>query len=107
MDNRTTVMRDQSSALDLDPAIETKLLGWLVVALAIIAMMAAAVVQNNKRQAQSAAWVNHTHAFILETDALLASLHAAEASEGIYLLTGDAETKKVVAEKFAAVDEHL
>src|SRR5206468_3079188 len=44
---RTTAMRDQSPAHDFDPAIETKLLGWLVIALAILVMMAAAAIQNN------------------------------------------------------------
>jgi PAS domain S-box-containing protein len=100
-------MRDQSAALDFDPAIQKKLLGWLVVTLVIVAMMAAAAIQNNRRQAESVASANHTHAFISETDAMLASLHAAEASEGAYFLTGDAEMKRLVTRKFADVEKHL
>lgn len=97
----------KSSAFDLDPAIEKKLLGALLIAMLVVAFMAGAAIQNNSRQAQSAAWVNHTHAFILETDAILSSLHAGEAAQRTYLLTGDAGMKQTAADNFAAVAEHL
>jgi PAS domain S-box-containing protein len=100
-------MKATSAAFDLDPAIEKKLLGALVIAVIIVAFMGGAVIQNNSRQAQSAAWVNHTHAFILETDAILSSLHAAEAAQRTYLLTGDEGMKQAAAENFAGVSEHL
>jgi CHASE3 domain sensor protein len=100
-------MNATPAALDFDPAIEKKLLGWLVIALAIVGVMAGAAIQNNSRQAQSAAWVNHTHAFILETDAILSSLHAAEAAQRTFLLTGDDATKQIAAQNFGAVAEHL
>jgi PAS domain S-box-containing protein len=100
-------MRSTSAAFDLDPAIEKKLLGFLFVGLLVVALMAAAAIRNNGRQAQSAAWVNHTHAFILETDAILSSLHAAEAAQRTFLLTGDEGMKQAAADNFAGVAEHL
>ncbi len=100
-------MTPTRAGIDFDPAIEKKLLGWLIVALLIVALMAAAAIQNNARQAESAAWVNHTHAFILETDGILSSLHAAEAAQRTFLLTGDDATKQLAVEYFARVDEHL
>ena len=100
-------MTPTSSGIELDPAIEKKLLGWLVFVLVIVALMAGAAIQNNSRQAESAAWVNHTHAFILETDAILSSLHAAEAAQRTFLLTGDVATKQRTLERFAEMDEHL
>jgi len=100
-------MRSTSAGFDLDPAIEKKLLGALIIALVTVAVMAGAAMHNNSRQAQSAAWVNHTHAFILETDAILSSLHAAEAAQRTYLLTGDESMKQTAGENFAGVSEHL
>jgi PAS domain S-box-containing protein len=100
-------MRPTPAKIDTDPAIEIKLLGWLVVALTIVGFMAAAGVQNNSRQRETAEWANHTHAFISETDAILSSLHAAEAAQAAYFLTGDEATRKVATDQFAAVDNHL
>jgi PAS domain S-box-containing protein len=100
-------MTPSPPAIELDPAIEKKLLGWLLVVLLIVAGMAAAAIQNNSRQAQSAAWVNHTHAFILETDAILSSLHAAETAHRTFLLTGDDATKTAATDAFREVNEHL
>src|SRR3954471_1262760 len=100
-------MNHNPPEIPFDPAIERKLLGWLVFALLIVAGMAGAAIQNNARQEQSAAWVNHTHAFILETDAILSSLHAAEAAQRTFLLTGDEATKQIAAQNFAAIAEHL
>jgi len=93
--------------IPFDPAIERKLLGWLVFALLIVAGMAGAAIQNNARQEESAAWVNHTHAFILETDAILSSLHAAEAAQRTFLLTSDAAAKTLATKRFGEMAEHL
>lgn len=100
-------MTPKKADIDLDPAIEKKLLAGLIVAVLIVAGMAAAAVQNNLLQAESAAWVNHTHAFILENDAIVSALNAAEAAQRTFLLTGDADTKQAASKKFGAVAEHL
>ena len=100
-------MTDKTAGLDFDPAIEKKLLGALAIALLVVVLMAGAAAQNNLRQVESAAWVNHTHAFILETDAILSSLHAAEAAQRTFLLTGNEGSKQQTLERFAEVDEHL
>jgi PAS domain S-box-containing protein len=100
-------MTSKSSGIELDPAIERKLLAGLVVAVLLVAGMAAAAARNNARQAESAAWVEHTHAFILESDAIVSALNAAEAAQRTFLLTGDAGTKQAATEKFGGVAEHL
>lgn len=92
---------------NLGLAIEKKLFAGLVVALLIVAMMAVAAIQNNARQAESAAWVNQTHAFLLENNAILSSLYAAEAAQRTYLLTGDDGARQLTLQRFAEVDEHL
>lgn len=99
-------MTSTTSGINLDPAIEKKLLGAFVIALVTVALMAAAAIQNNSRQAQSAAWVDHTHAFILATDAIQSSLHAAEAAQRVYMQTGDDATRLHALERFAEVDEN-
>src|SRR5688572_13966565 len=95
------------AAFDREPAIEKKLLAWLIIALATVVLMAVAAVQNNTRQAKSAAWVEHSNAFILETSAILSSLHAAEVAQRTYLLAGEDSSKQLAAANFAAVAEHL
>jgi PAS domain S-box-containing protein len=100
-------MSQTNAENDLGLAIEKKLLAWLAVALLIVAVMAGAAIQNNNRQAESAAWVAQTHAFILENNAILSSLHAAEAAQRTYILTGDDATRQLSLTRFAEVDEHL
>jgi CHASE3 domain sensor protein len=100
-------MTQSPPAINLDPAIEKKLLAGILVALVIVAAMTAAAIQNNARQAESSGWVNHSHAFILEADAILSSLNAAEAVQRTYILSGDMATMQAASDRFAKVAEHL
>jgi PAS domain S-box-containing protein len=100
-------MKTESAAGVPDPAIEKKLIGWILIALVVVALMIAAAVQNNARYADGITAVNRTRAFIQETDAILSSLRAAEAAQRAYLVTADDATKNIAAEHFAVVDGHL
>jgi PAS domain S-box-containing protein len=100
-------MKDLPARIDPDPWFELKLIGWLTLVFAVAALMVAAVVQNNLRDAEKVASVKQARALVLETDAMLASLHAGEAARGTYFLTGDEAAKKSVTENFAGVDQHL
>lgn len=87
-----------------DKTIQRVLAVFLVVA-AVLVFVAVAAIRNINRAAASSDWVNHTHAVIMEADAILASLHAAEGALRAYLLTGDARDKAASREAFAAVSE--
>lgn len=100
-------MKDESAAVTPDPAIEKKILGWLVISLAIVALLIVAAVQNNARHTEGLTFVNHTRAFVQQTDAILSSLRAAESAQRAYLITADDATKKIAAESFAVVEGHL
>ena len=100
-------MKDQCSASSPEPATARKLLGWLIIALAIVALLITAAIQNDTRQAESGEWIPHNRAFVAETAAILASLHAAESAQTAYILTGDETAKKLAADRFVGVDKHL
>jgi PAS domain S-box-containing protein len=100
-------MKDQCPASSGEPATARKLLGWLMIALAIVALLITAAVQNDTRQAESGEWITRNRAFISETEAMVASLHAAEFAQNMYLLTGDETAKNLAADRFVGVNKHL
>src|SRR5262245_3154781 len=100
-------MSEKTNDIELDPAIEKKLLVGLVIALLTVAGMAWAALQNNARQAESSVWVNHTRDFILEADGIVSALNAAEAAQRTYLLTGDDGARAAAQGRFGGVREHL
>jgi PAS domain S-box-containing protein len=104
---KTSFMKDQCSASSPEPATARKLLGWLIIALAIVALLITAAIQNDTRQAESGEWITHNRALVAETVAIVASLHSAESAQNIYILTGDETAKKLAAERFVGVDKHL
>jgi PAS domain S-box-containing protein len=100
-------MTESNVRNEFDPAIEKKLLGGIFVALLIVGGMVWAAVKNNTRQAESAGWVEHSYEFILQSDAILSSLNAAEALQRTHTVTGDADTKQAATTAFGKVKEHL
>jgi PAS domain S-box-containing protein len=100
-------MKDQCPASSGEPATARKLLGWLIIALAIVALLITAAVQNDTRQAESGEWITRNRAFVSESEAMLASLHAAETAQNMYLLTGDETAKNLASDRFVAMNKHL
>src|SRR5919106_519606 len=95
--SKTSVMKYQCPASSGEPATARKLFGWLIIALAIAPLLTPAAVQNDTRQAESGEWITRNRAFVSETEAMLASLHAAEFAQNMYFLTGDEMIKNQAA----------
>jgi PAS domain S-box-containing protein len=77
------------------------------VMLVILGIVTAAAIVNIRRSIASSDWVNHTHAVILETDAIVSRLHAGEASLRNYLLTGDKRDQVAYRVAYGEMVEHL
>jgi PAS domain S-box-containing protein len=100
-------MRETSADFNIQTRTQYKLFGWLALTLATVGLMVNLAVRNNERQADHAAWMAQRHTFIGETDSILLALHAAEASQRTFLLTGDPAMKQMAAENFERVEFHL
>lgn len=83
----------------------------VLIAFALIATVSIGVaifaVKNINRSVASSDWVNHTHAVILESQGLLATLRAGDAAVRTFFLTGDPRDQAAARAAFAAVSEHL
>lgn len=77
------------------------------VVLAVLVFVAFAALRNINRATAGADWVNHTHAVIMEADALLSSFHAGDGALRTYLLTGDPRDLAATREAFGAMSEHF
>jgi len=87
--------------------IEKRVAGVFLLVLTILVVVAFAAVRNIRRSIASSDWVNHTHAIIIESDAVLSSLHAGEAALRSYLLTGDKRDQGAYRVAFTEMIEHL
>jgi len=74
---------------------------------AVLMVVAIVSVRNVNRAIASSDWVNHTHAVIMEADAIQSSLHAGDGALRAFLLTGDARDKGASREAFGAMSEHF
>ena len=79
---------------------------FLLISAVLIAVVVIAV-RNINRSELSADWVNHTHAVILEADAVLTSVHAGDAALRTFVMTGDGRDQAASREAFSAMSEHL
>ncbi len=79
---------------------------FAVISAVLIAIVVTAV-RNITRSEQSSDWVNHTHAVILEVDAVLASVHAGDSALRTFVMTGDARDRAAGREAWSAMSEHL
>jgi PAS domain S-box-containing protein len=77
------------------------------VLLLVLLGVVAAAIHNSRQSVASSDWVNHTHAVILETDAVLSSLRAGEAALSNFLITGDPHDQAAYRAAFSEMDEHL
>lgn len=84
-----------------------RVLAFFTVISAVIIVVAAVAVRNIDRSVASSDWVNHTHAVILEAEALGSALHAVDGASRTYVVTGDARDRAACLAAIANVAEHL
>ncbi len=89
-----------------DRTIRRMLALFAIISAVLIAVVAIAV-RNINRAETSSDWVNHTHAVILEADAVLVGVHAGESALRTFAMTGDARDQAAAREAFAAMSEDL
>ena len=87
--------------------LEIKLLAWVALILAVLIGIVGVAVQNTRQAVAASDWVNHTHAVILEADALITALHAAEAAQRNFLITGHAWDQESYRKAFNDMANHL
>ena len=78
-----------------------------LVMVSILVVVTVVTVRNIRHSIATGDWVNHTHAVIMEADAILSSVHAGNAALHAYLLTGDARDQTSCREAYAEMVEHL
>ena len=74
---------------------------------AVLIAVVVIAIRNINRSELSNDWVNHTHAVILEADAVLSSVHAADGALRTFVMTGDARDRAAARESFATMGEHM
>ena len=89
-----------------DPVIRRMLLAFGVISTVFVGVVVIAV-RNINRSEASADWVNHTHAVILEVDAVLASVHVGDGALRTFAMTGDARDQTTTRESFTTMADHL
>jgi CHASE3 domain sensor protein len=87
-----------------DPTIRRVLVFFLLIA-AVLIVIAVQTARNLSRSVASSDWVNHTHAVILEVEALRASLYVGDGAVHTYVLTGDTRDRAASSEAIADVAE--
>ncbi len=95
------------SSMRVKDNIERRVILWFGLVLLILASMVWVAIRNTRDTIASSDWVNHTHAVILEVDAVLSSLHSAEAAQRSFLITGDLWEQAAYRTAFAELNEHL
>ena len=89
-----------------DQTIRRVLAFFLLIA-AVLVVVAVQAVRNINRSVASSDWVNHTHAVILEAEALRAALGIGEGALHTFALTGEARDQAACRDALAKVTEHL
>ena len=89
-----------------DKTIRRVLAFFLLIA-AVLIVVAVQTARNLSRSAASSDWVNHTHAVILEVEALRASLYVGDGAVHTYVLTGDTHDQAACSEALSNVAEHV
>lgn len=87
-------------------AVKVMLIVFAIMIL-ILGITAITAATNVRRSIATSDWVNHTHAVILETRAVVSCLNAGEASLRSYLLTQDKAHQGAYRGHFNAMVEHL
>ncbi len=79
---------------------------FAVIAVVLLGVVTVAV-RNIASSERASDWVNHTHAVILEVDAVLASVHIGDGALRTFAMTGDVRDQAAAREAFAEMSEHL
>jgi CHASE3 domain sensor protein len=87
--------------------IEQRVIGLFVLMLGILGFVAWSAVTTINRSMASSDWVNKTHAFIIEANDILSSLHAGDSALRTYLLTGDPRDQGAYRSAYGEMLEHL
>lgn len=87
--------------------IEQRMMALFGVVAASLVLVAAVALKNVKQAEVTSDWVNHTHAVILETEAIQTSLHTAEGRLRSYILTADERDQSAYREAYNEAKEHL
>jgi CHASE3 domain sensor protein len=82
------------------------LISFALISAVLIGVVAFAVRSINRSELSND-WVNHTHAVILEMDAVLAGVHVGDGAVRTFVMTGDPRDQAAGREAFAAMSEHL
>ena len=83
------------------------MLAFFALISAVLIAVVVIAVRNINRSEVSADWVNHTHAVILEVDAVLASVQAGDGALRTFVMPGDGRDQSAAREAFSAMSEHL
>lgn len=78
--------------------------GVMLMLMGVVAVIAVTTI---RRSVATSDWVNHTHAVMLETAAILSCLHAGEASLRSFILTTDKQDQAAYRGYFNELREHL
>jgi PAS domain S-box-containing protein len=78
-----------------------------VLVLIILSYVAYVTVDNVRRSRETGLWVENTHAIILETDAIISSLHEGDAALRSFLITGDSRDQSSYRSAYQEMVEHL
>jgi CHASE3 domain sensor protein len=84
-----------------------RVLAFFLLISAVLIAVAITAVRNISRSAASSDWVNHTHAVILEAEALRSTLFEGDGAMRTSVMTGDARDQAACREAIASVAEHL
>lgn len=83
------------------------ILAFFLVISTVLIVVAIQAVRNINRSVASSDWVNHTHAVILETEALHTALYVGDSAWHAYVLTGNSRDLDACREAFSNMTDHL
>jgi CHASE3 domain sensor protein len=87
--------------------IEQRVIGLFVLMVVILVFIAVSAMKTPREAKESSDWVNKTHEFIIDVNAILSSLHAGDAALRTYLLTGDARDQGAYRLAYSEMIKHI
>jgi CHASE3 domain sensor protein len=84
-----------------------RILAFFLLISAILVVVAVQAARNIKQSNDSSDWVNHTHATILEIEALRTALYVAEASSRSYLWSNSVNDLTTCNKALSDIGDHL